>query len=121
VASHGRGHPVLTELDPADLAAELEGALLDLSVRLDHVPPLLAYPYGYHDEPVRAAAAAAGYHASFTTAPGRNGAGTDVYCLRRIGVLDWDGVAAFLWKAGTGELLPWAWERRRRRRRAARS
>jgi peptidoglycan/xylan/chitin deacetylase (PgdA/CDA1 family) len=121
VASHGRGHPVLTELDPADLAAELEGALLDLSVRLDHVPPLLAYPYGYHDLPVRAAAAAAGYHASFTTAPGRNGAGTDVHCLRRIGVLDWDGVAAFLWKAGTGELLPWAWERRRRRRRAARS
>jgi peptidoglycan/xylan/chitin deacetylase (PgdA/CDA1 family) len=120
VASHGRGHPALQDLDGAELAGELEGALADLSAHLAEVPPLLAYPYGYHDERVRAAAAAAGYRAAFTTEPGRNGAGTDPYCLRRLGVLDWDGATAFLWKATTGELLPWPWERRRRRRRAAR-
>jgi hypothetical protein len=80
---------------------------------------LLAYPYGDHDERVRSAAAAAGYRAAFTTEPGRNGAGIDPYCLRRLGVLDWDNRSAFLWKALTGELLPWIWERRRRRRRAA--
>jgi len=120
VASHGRGHPVMPELEPEALASELAGALVDLETHLRRVPPLLAYPYGYHDERVRAAAAAAGYRAAFTTGPGRNGAGIDPYCLRRIGVLDWDGRSAFLWKALTGELLPWTWERRRRRRRAAR-
>jgi peptidoglycan/xylan/chitin deacetylase (PgdA/CDA1 family) len=121
VAAHGRGHPVLAELEPEALAAELEGALADLEAHLENVPPLVAYPYGYHDERVRSAAAAARYRAAFTTEPGRNGAGTDPFCLRRIGVLDWDGRSAFLWKALSGELLPWAWERRRRRRRAARS
>jgi peptidoglycan/xylan/chitin deacetylase (PgdA/CDA1 family) len=120
VASHGRRHPVMPELETEALAAELVGALADLEAHLQSVPPLLAYPYGYHDERVRSAAAAAGYRGAFTTDPGRNGAGTDPFCLRRIGVLDWDGCAAFLWKALSGELLPWAWERRRRRRRAVR-
>jgi peptidoglycan/xylan/chitin deacetylase (PgdA/CDA1 family) len=120
VASHGRGHPALPQLDEDELEAELSGALADLADHLGDVPPLLAYPYGYHDERVRAAAAAAGYRAAFTTQPGRNGAGIDPYCLRRLGVLDWDGAAGFLWKALTGELLPWVWEQRRRRRRATR-
>jgi peptidoglycan/xylan/chitin deacetylase (PgdA/CDA1 family) len=117
VASHGRGHHELPQLGQDELEAELAGAFGDLVAHFDDVPPLLAYPYGYHDERVRAAAAAAGYRAAFTTEPGRNGAGIDPYCLRRLGVLDWDKSAAFLWKALTGELLPWVWERRRRRRR----
>ena len=120
VASHGRGHPVMPELEPEALVGELAGSLADLEKHLDEVPGLLAYPYGYHDERVRAAVASAGYRAAFTTEPGRNGAGTDPFCLRRLGVLDWDGAAAILWKALTGELLPSAWERWRRRRRADR-
>jgi peptidoglycan/xylan/chitin deacetylase (PgdA/CDA1 family) len=119
VASHGRGHPVMPAIEAEALADELAGALEDLDAHLRSVPPLVAYPYGYHDERVRSAAAAAGYRAAFTTEPGRNGAGTDPFCLRRIGVLDWDSRSAFLWKAMSGELLPWVWERRRRRRRAA--
>jgi peptidoglycan/xylan/chitin deacetylase (PgdA/CDA1 family) len=119
VASHGRGHPAMPQLGEDELEAELAGALGDLAAHLEDVPPLLAYPYGDHDERVRSAAAAAGYRAAFTTEPGRNGAGIDPYCLRRLGVLDWDNRSAFLWKALTGELLPWIWERRRRRRRAA--
>jgi len=118
VAAHGRGHPALPELADDDLADELAGALDELAARLGEPPRLYAYPYGYHDARVRRAVGAAGFRAAFTTAPGRNGAGTDPYCLRRLGVLDWDGPAAFLWKALTGELLPWAWERRRRERRS---
>jgi peptidoglycan/xylan/chitin deacetylase (PgdA/CDA1 family) len=121
VASHGRGHPAMPQLGQNELEAELAGALGDLAVHFEDVPPLLAYPYGDHDEHVRSAAAAAGYRAAFTTEPGRNGAGIDPYCLRRLGVLDWDNDAAFLWKALSGELLPWAWERRRRRRRTRES
>jgi hypothetical protein len=44
-----------------------------------------------------------------------NGAGTDVYCLRRVAIKDWDGWAALLWKAATGELLPRRWEQLRLR------
>jgi hypothetical protein len=119
VASHGRGHPAMPQLGQDELEAELAGALGNLAAHFEDVPPLLAYPYGDHDERVRSATVAAGYRAAFTNEPGRNGAGIDPYCLRRLGVLDWDNRAAFLWKALTGELLPWVWERRRRRRRAA--
>lgn len=121
VGSHTRGHEQLPTLSQHELDAELRDALDELRATLPDAPPLLAYPYGLHDERVRSAAAAAGYQAAFTTQPGRNGAGTDVYCLRRIGMLNWDGRLAFLWKALTGELLPWSWERRRRRSRAKRS
>lgn len=115
VASHVRGHPRLTELEQDALEDELAGSLRELDAEVPAAPRLLAYPHGLHDERVRAAAAAAGYRAAFTTEPGRNGAGTDPYCLRRLGLKDWDGSTALLWKLVTGELLPWAWERRRRR------
>ncbi len=121
VASHARGHARLSGLDQESLHDELAGSLRELGARLPGVPPLLAYPHGDHDERVRAAAAAAGYRAAYTTEPGRNAAGTDPYCLRRIGIKDRDGPAALVWKAVTGELLPWWWERPRRRLRAARA
>ena len=38
-----------------------------------------------------------------------NGAGTDVYRLRRVSVHGHDGVAAVLWKVLTGEALPPLW------------
>jgi peptidoglycan/xylan/chitin deacetylase (PgdA/CDA1 family) len=115
VSSHARGHPRLTDLDQEALENELAGSLRELEAQIPQAPPLLAYPHGLHDERVRAVGAAAGYRAAFTTEPGRNGAGTDPYCLRRLGLKDWDGSTALLWKLATGELLPWAWERRRRR------
>jgi peptidoglycan/xylan/chitin deacetylase (PgdA/CDA1 family) len=120
-ASHGRRHPKLSFLDDEALDDELAGALRDLDAHLPEVTPLLAYPHGDYDERVRTKTIAAGYRAAFTTQPGRNGAGTDVYCLRRVGIKDWDGPAAFLWKAMTGELLPWWWERPRQRLIAARA
>ena len=114
VASHCRHHPRLPELEPDELKDELTGALADLQERLPDVSPLFAYPHGLHDAEVRKAAIEAGYGAAFTTEPGRNGAGTDPFCLRRIGFKDWDGPLAVFWKAATGELVPWAWERARR-------
>ena len=118
VGSHSDAHARLTQLPPDLLARSLEGSLGSLRAHLPDAPPLLAYPHGAHDRRVRSAAAAAGYAAAFTTEPGRNGAGTDPYCLRRIAPRDWDGAAAFAWMALTGEELPWALERRRRWRRA---
>ena len=115
VGSHSRGHTPLTELAPDALATELSGALHDLEAQLTRFTHLLAYPHGAHDDRVRRAAIEAGYRAAFTTEPGRNGAGTDLYCLRRIELKDWDGAFALLWIALTGEPLPWRLERTRRR------
>lgn len=121
IGSHSRSHAPLTELAPHVLAAELGEALRDLEEQLPRFTRLLAYPYGIHDEGVRAAAIEAGYRGAFTTEPGRNGAGTDVYCLRRIELKDWDGAFVLLWTTLTGEPLPWLWERVRRRLKGARA
>lgn len=115
LGSHCRSHPRLTSLDESSLEDELAGSLADLRQRFPDSLPLLAYPHGLHDERVRRTARKAGYAASFTTEPGRNGAGIDPHCLRRLELKNWDGPAATVWKAATGELLPWRWERLRRR------
>ncbi|HEX6702182.1 MAG TPA: polysaccharide deacetylase family protein [Gaiellaceae bacterium] len=115
LGSHTRRHASLPGLEPAALADELEGSRRDLEQR-GVFTPLLAYPHGRSDEAARAAAASAGYRAAFTTSPGRNGAGTDPYLLRRIGVKAWDSRLSFLWKVATGELLPARWDARRARR-----
>jgi peptidoglycan/xylan/chitin deacetylase (PgdA/CDA1 family) len=121
IGSHSRGHTPLPELDPDALRDSLEGSMRDLERHLPGASPLLAYPHGRHDDRVRRAAAVAGFRAAFTTEPGCNGAGTDLFCLRRLGLKDWDGPPALIWKALTGELLPWAWERWRRRLRLSRA
>jgi peptidoglycan/xylan/chitin deacetylase (PgdA/CDA1 family) len=131
LGSHTRRHASLPGLEPAVLVDELEGSWRDLEGRAGFVP-LLAYPHGRSDDAARRAAAAAGYAAAFTTDPGRNGAGTAPYLLRRVGVKAWDSRLSFLWKVVTGELLPPRWEawrisrarrssRRRRSRRAPRA
>jgi peptidoglycan/xylan/chitin deacetylase (PgdA/CDA1 family) len=120
VASHARTHVPLPQLDPDFLAAELGESLRVLREHVPAAAPLLAYPHGEHDDAVCAAAAAAGYEAAFTTRVGRNGAGTDRYRLRRVGPKDWDGAAAFVWMALTGEGVPWPIERLRRRLRGLR-
>jgi peptidoglycan/xylan/chitin deacetylase (PgdA/CDA1 family) len=109
VGSHCRHHPRLPTLDSQTLDEELEGSLRDIRARFPGASPLLAYPHGHHDARVCSAAKAAGYRAAYTTAPGRNGAGIDVYCLRRIGLKDWDGPAEVIWKALAGEWLPRRW------------
>lgn len=114
LGAHSRTHAHLPEADDERLGEELEGSLKEIKKRTGQVSPLLAYPYGAHDLRVRARAGKIGYRLAFTTEVGRNGAGTDPLCLRRIGVYERDKTLAFVWKVITGELLPPAWERRRR-------
>jgi peptidoglycan/xylan/chitin deacetylase (PgdA/CDA1 family) len=120
VASHARTHVALPELGEEQLASELTESLRELRAHVLGAVPLLAYPHGRESEAVRLAAEAAGYRVAFSTAPGRNGAGTDPYRLRRVEPKDWDGRAAFAWKALTGELVPWWIERLRLRLRGRR-
>jgi peptidoglycan/xylan/chitin deacetylase (PgdA/CDA1 family) len=109
VGSHGASHADLTSLEAVE--DELEESRRELERRLGSTVPLLAYPHGRRDDRVRRAAESAGYTAAYTTDPGRNGAGTSPYDLRRVGPKEWDSSLSFLWKALTGELVPARWER----------
>jgi peptidoglycan/xylan/chitin deacetylase (PgdA/CDA1 family) len=120
IGSHARTHARLAQSPPELLDEELAGSLRELQTQVPSALPVLAYPHGSHDERVRAATIKAGYRAAFTTETGRNGAGTDLYCLRRVSVKDWDGPLSLLWKSVTGELVPPAWDRCTRRLRRAR-
>jgi peptidoglycan/xylan/chitin deacetylase (PgdA/CDA1 family) len=120
VGSHARRHVRLDTLPDAEIEAEVAGSLDDLRAMLPVDVPLMAYPHGRHDERVRAAARRAGYLAAYTTAQGRNGAGTDRWCLRRVEPKGWDTTLSFAWKVVTGESPPPRWERRLERRWAAR-
>jgi peptidoglycan/xylan/chitin deacetylase (PgdA/CDA1 family) len=119
IGSHLRHHLRLTQLEPDRRDAELAGSLADLRRHLEQAVAIVTYPHGDHDAAVCRAARKAGYRAAFTTAKGRNGAGTDPHCLRRVSVHGHDGVLAVLWKARTGEGLPGWWLRLRALRRRA--
>jgi peptidoglycan/xylan/chitin deacetylase (PgdA/CDA1 family) len=106
IGAHGRHHRRLNDLTRAQLDSETAGALGDLRKQLGEPLPILAYPHGAHDERVRAAVIKSGYQAAYTTEKGRNGAGTDCYCLRRTSVHASDRSLAIVWKALTGESLP---------------
>jgi peptidoglycan/xylan/chitin deacetylase (PgdA/CDA1 family) len=115
IGAHTRSHLSLPDATDAQLWDELRGSSEDLR-QLDAAMPIVAYPHGRHDASVREAAARAGFKAGFSTAPGRNAAGTDPYSLGRISVKAWDSRVSFLWKVLTGQPLPPAWERIRFRR-----
>jgi peptidoglycan/xylan/chitin deacetylase (PgdA/CDA1 family) len=114
IGSHTRHHRLLTSLDRTTRREELEGSLADLRERIADPLEILAYPNGDHDATVCRESRAAGYAAAFTTAKGRNGAGADLHCLKRVSVHGHDGALAILWKASTGEGLPSSWLRLRR-------
>jgi peptidoglycan/xylan/chitin deacetylase (PgdA/CDA1 family) len=123
IGSHCRHHVPLDTLADEDLAGELDGSLGRLREAFPHLLPVLAYPHGRHDARVRAAAIRSGYVSAYTTAQGRNGAGTDLWCLRRVEPKAWDTRLSFLWKLVTAQSPPRRWEQRlvrqgRRRREA---
>ena len=107
VGAHARTHRPLAGLAADELANEVGGSLVDLQERLPDGLAVFAYPNGSHDDAVRAAAVSAGFRAAWTTEKGRNGIGTDAWCLRRIAVHAADGRIAALWKVLTGEPPPW--------------
>ena len=111
VGSHARTHVRLADTRDELLDAELAESLADLRAQVPAAVPVIAYPHGSHDERVRAATIRAGYRSAFTTATGRNGAGTDLYCLRRVSIKDWDGPVSVCWKVVTAEVVPPLWDR----------
>ena len=65
IGSHTSTHPHLTRLSDTELDRELQDSRSRLEEKLGRPCRFLAYPYGENDARVRAAAARAGYEASF--------------------------------------------------------
>jgi peptidoglycan/xylan/chitin deacetylase (PgdA/CDA1 family) len=84
IGSHTKTHPHLTALSDLELRTELRASREQVEDVLELPCRFLAFPYGEHDERVRAAARGAGYEAAFAL-PGRT-APWDVFALPRVGI-----------------------------------
>jgi peptidoglycan/xylan/chitin deacetylase (PgdA/CDA1 family) len=80
VGSHGVMHAHLTRLSDDELHRELNGSKQEIEDELGRPCTDLAYPYGEHNERVRAAARAAGYERAY----GLRERGRDPYALPRV-------------------------------------
>ncbi len=106
IGGHSRTHPVLPRLSDADLADEIRGCRDDLIGMGLGPARLFAYPFGAFDERVRAAVAAAGFAAAFTTKPRLIRGGTAGYTLGRIEILRRDTGWQFHWKVSVARAWP---------------
>jgi peptidoglycan/xylan/chitin deacetylase (PgdA/CDA1 family) len=80
IGSHAVSHPHLTTLSDDDLRRELNESREEIEDRLGRSCEDLAYPYGEHDERVRAAARAAGYRRAYAL----RGSRSDAYAAPRL-------------------------------------
>jgi peptidoglycan/xylan/chitin deacetylase (PgdA/CDA1 family) len=116
LGSHAAVHAPLDALPIQELQDQVRRSLEAVTAHSARALPALAYPHGRYDDQVRDQAVAAGYRLAWTTLPGRNGASTDPWALRRVSPKDWDGPLSVLWKAVTGTTLPRVWDRFNQRR-----
>jgi peptidoglycan/xylan/chitin deacetylase (PgdA/CDA1 family) len=80
IGSHAVSHPHLTTLSEGELHRELNESKEEIEDRLGRPCEDLAYPYGEHDERVRAAARAAGYRRAYAL----RGSRSDAYATPRL-------------------------------------
>jgi peptidoglycan/xylan/chitin deacetylase (PgdA/CDA1 family) len=80
IGSHAVSHPHLTTLSEDELRRELNESREEIEDRLGRPCDDLAYPYGEHDERVRAAARAAGYRRAYAL----RGSRSDAYGAPRL-------------------------------------
>jgi peptidoglycan/xylan/chitin deacetylase (PgdA/CDA1 family) len=80
IGSHGVTHAHLTRLGDDEVQRELVESKQQIEEELGRACTELAYPYGEHDERVRAAARAAGYEHAY----GLRERGEDPYALPRL-------------------------------------
>ena len=92
MGSHSWGHHDLRTLSEAECTTDLRESKERLEDLLHREVPLLAYPYGYHAEHVRRAAAAAGYRYALSLPEGPEPTGDQA--VPRAGLYRGDGVTA---------------------------
>jgi peptidoglycan/xylan/chitin deacetylase (PgdA/CDA1 family) len=99
--SHTVTHPRLTRIPLDECRRELRDSRRFLEDALGHSVTDLAYPFGFHDDSVVAAAGEAGYRTACTT---REGFSTDepLLSLRRLSVSGADSIVDFRLRVLTG-------------------
>ena len=96
--SHTRHHARLTSCSKDQMNSEIEGSREDLEELLGRSVSTFCYPYGAHNDSVRASVISAGYTLACSTLKGRNDTGVDPYRLRRINVRADTTPSVFLYK-----------------------
>jgi peptidoglycan/xylan/chitin deacetylase (PgdA/CDA1 family) len=84
IGSHTVTHPILPNVDDAQLRWELSGSRERLQSVLNHPITLFCYPNGSYDERTRRAVGEAGYVCAVTTRPCLSEAGGDPLALPRV-------------------------------------
>lgn len=102
IGAHSRTHPQLPRIKIDDLPNEIDRSVEELNQAGLQRPRLFAYPYGEHNEGVRAAVASAGLTAAFTVEPGFVRRGENRFALPRIEILRGDLGRKLRWKVAVG-------------------
>jgi peptidoglycan/xylan/chitin deacetylase (PgdA/CDA1 family) len=89
--SHSLTHPMLTQVSPAQLHAEVYDSRTQLQSQFGVPVSFFCYPYGDYDATVIAAVKRAGYVGALSTADGVASSRGSPYVLRRIAVMRGDG------------------------------
>jgi peptidoglycan/xylan/chitin deacetylase (PgdA/CDA1 family) len=109
IGAHTRTHPSLTDLSDEDAESEIAGSRADLEESLGQPVTVFAYPFGHHDERVRALVERAGFEGACSVEPGRNRLAVDRFRLRRLEVFGTHSLprfAARLWLGDVPLLRP---------------
>lgn len=96
LGAHTQTHPLLPDLPPERVEAEVAGSRGDLELELGEQAEAFAYPYGRWDERTAQTVASAGFVCALTARTGRNCAGTPPHALRRIEVRGDDSLLGFV-------------------------
>ncbi len=100
--SHSRTHRSLLNLSDDELKAEVKGSKAYLEERLSEPVNFFSYPVGEFNERVKDLVISCGYRGAFSTLPGKNKVGEDIYALRRILIRGYDTWLDFLLKLWKG-------------------
>jgi peptidoglycan/xylan/chitin deacetylase (PgdA/CDA1 family) len=77
LAPHTQTHPIMNHIPPGAMQNEALESLRDLQREIGEIPPVFAYPSGFHNAEVVRAVRAAGFKLAFTTERGINILGRD--------------------------------------------
>ena len=72
LGAHTRTHPIMTQLSPEEISAEISQSQIDLQREIGEALPIFCYPSGCHDQTVVDILRAKGFKVAFTTEDGQN-------------------------------------------------
>lgn len=98
IGSHTVNHPFLSQLNEAEITAELRTSKEILENGLQCEIPFLCYPYGDFDARVQRVAAAVGYQGALAIFNGTSLTQFDAYALPRIVIPAKQSLREFAWK-----------------------